>query len=87
MGGSTDGAWEVAARVSTLNLSDHYTGTHAVAGDLINGGILTNFTGGLNWYLNPYTKAQFNYIHSHAADTNSHVALSNLFDMRIQMDF
>jgi phosphate-selective porin OprO/OprP len=81
------GAWEVAGRVSTLNLNGTYTGVAANPGDLTGGGILTDFTAGLNWYLNPYTKAQFNYIHSHSTNQAASVALTDLFDLRLQMDF
>jgi phosphate-selective porin OprO/OprP len=48
------GAWEVAARVSTLNLSDRN----------IQGGQLTDITFGVNWYLNFQTKLMFNYVHA-----------------------
>ncbi|MEZ6032486.1 MAG: porin [Planctomycetaceae bacterium] len=48
------GAWEVAARFSTVDLNS--------AG--INGGATQDITYGLNWYLNDFTKFQFNYIDS-----------------------
>lgn len=48
------GAWEVAARVSTLNLSDRN----------VQGGQLTDLTFGVNWYLNFQTKLMFNYVHA-----------------------
>jgi phosphate-selective porin OprO/OprP len=46
------GAWQVGARYNVLDLDDQG----------INGGILHNFTVGLNWFFNPNTKWQFNYI-------------------------
>ncbi len=46
------GAWQVGARYNYLDLNDQD----------INGGILHNFTAGLNWFFNPNTKWQFNYI-------------------------
>ena len=46
------GAWQVGARYDYLDLND--------AG--FNGGILHNMTSGLNWFLNPNSKFQFNYI-------------------------
>ena len=46
------GAWQVGARYNYLDLNDQG----------INGGILHNFTAGVNWFLNPNTKMQFNYI-------------------------
>jgi phosphate-selective porin OprO/OprP len=46
------GAWQLGARYNWLDLNDQD----------INGGILHNFTAGLNWFFNPNTKWQFNYI-------------------------
>jgi phosphate-selective porin OprO/OprP len=46
------GAWQVGARYNYLDLDDQG----------INGGQLHNFTAGLNWFFNPNTKWQFNYI-------------------------
>ncbi|MBM4000747.1 MAG: hypothetical protein FJ297_14620 [Planctomycetes bacterium] len=46
------GAWQVGARYNYLDLND----------GLLNGGILHNLAGGVNWFLNPNTKMQFNYI-------------------------
>ncbi len=48
------GAWELALRWSQLDLND----------GVIAGGRLNDLTAGLNWYLNQYTKFQFNYIHA-----------------------
>ncbi len=45
------GAWQTGARYDYLDLNDQG----------INGGILHNFTYGLNWFLNPNMKVQFNY--------------------------
>lgn len=46
------GAWQVGARYNYLDLNDQG----------INGGQLHNLTAGLNWFFNPNTKCQFNYI-------------------------
>jgi phosphate-selective porin OprO and OprP len=46
------GAWQVGARYNFLDLNDQG----------INGGQLHNLTAGLNWFFNPNTKWQFNYI-------------------------
>lgn len=46
------GAWQVGARYNLLDLNDQG----------INGGILHNLTVGLNWFWNPNTKWQFNYV-------------------------
>ena len=49
------GAWELAARYSHLNLNS--------AGNVIQGGEMDGVTLGLNWYLNPNLKIQFQYVH------------------------
>src|SRR5262249_9140242 len=47
------GAWEIAGRWSYIDLDDKN----------IAGGRLVDLTAGLNWYLNKFTKFQFNYVH------------------------
>lgn len=86
------GAWEVAFRASALNLKGHYTGVDTTPPangvvPMVNGGVINDYTAGLNWYLNPYTKCQFNYIYSRVSNSVGDVALTNLFDLRLQMDF
>lgn len=51
---SPKGAWEIAARVSTMSLDD--------AGVGILGGKGTNYTLGVNWYVNPNFKFMANYV-------------------------
>jgi phosphate-selective porin OprO/OprP len=46
------GAWQVGARYNYLDLNDQG----------LNGGQLHNLTAGLNWFFNPNTKWQLNYI-------------------------
>ncbi|MCY2964262.1 MAG: porin, partial [Planctomycetota bacterium] len=46
------GAWEIAARYSYIDLNSRD----------IDGGRLNDLTLGLNWYLNPNAKVQFNWI-------------------------
>jgi phosphate-selective porin OprO/OprP len=46
------GAWELAARISSLDLTD----------DGIDGGELDDLTFGVNWYLNPNTRVMADYI-------------------------
>ncbi len=46
------GAWQIGARYGFLDLTD--------AG--IDGGYIQDLTVGLNWFLNPFAKLQFNYI-------------------------
>lgn len=45
------GAWQIGARYNCLDLNDGQ----------VNGGELDNFTLGLNWFLNPNMKIQWNY--------------------------
>ena len=45
------GAWQVGIRYNYLNLNDKQ----------INGGVLDDITLGLNWFINPNMKFQWNY--------------------------
>lgn len=47
------GAWQVGARYGFLDLNDA----------ALQGGYIQDFTLGLNWFLNPFAKLQFNYIY------------------------
>ncbi|XZE55029.1 OprO/OprP family phosphate-selective porin [Planctomycetaceae bacterium SH139] len=71
------GAWEVAARWSMIDLNDAD----------VQGGRLNNLTGGLNWYLNPNTKFQFNYIHAMLDSRINGESAADLFAMRAQVAF
>ena len=81
------GAWEVAGRWSFTDLSD---------GPIV-GGELQNFTAGLNWYVNPYCKCVFNYIHAWAISRpirngvilGDHLidSQTDAFGIRCQLDF
>jgi phosphate-selective porin OprO/OprP len=54
------GAWEVAVRVSTLDLND---------GDpVVQGGEQFDVTFGVNWYLNNSVRVMFNYVHAEIDD-------------------
>ena len=71
------GAWELVGRISHIDLNDG-----GIAGRR-----MTNFTSGCNWYLNKYTKFQFNWIHSQLEDpvfATSHV---DTIAIRAQLDF
>lgn len=51
----TGGAWQIGARYNYLDLNDIG----------LNGGVLHNQTYGLNWFMNPNMKAQFNYFNTY----------------------
>ena len=71
--GGGSGAWELAARISELDLND---GTVA-------GGEQMNYTLGVNWYLKPNTRVMLNWVH---ADVDA-VGESDSILMRFQIDF
>jgi phosphate-selective porin OprO/OprP len=82
------GAWEIAGRVSTMNLNDRLAFANGVAG-----GRQTIYTAGLNWYANRNVRFMFNYLHGDIAKqispTNAGDAGSkfNAFAMRTQVAF
>jgi len=71
------GAWELTSRISSLNLNAHN----------IQGGRLTDLTVGVNWYLNPYSKFMFNYIHAWLDDPIRDRSGTDIVAMRAQVDF
>ena len=72
------GAWQIGGRFSTINLN--------TAG--VNGGILDSYTLGLNWYLNPNMKVQWNYDLTHRTSVGLVGAgYINSFGMRVALDF
>lgn len=56
---SGSGAWQVGARYGFLDLTE----------DGIDGGYIQDLTLGLNWFLNPHAKLQFNFIAEHVDNT------------------
>lgn len=88
------GAWEIAARASYLNLNNGLLSAYR-------GGEATDFTAGINWFWNPYTKIVFNYVHSIADTAQNTYTIANppntpafyghtrtdIFAMRAQVDF
>jgi phosphate-selective porin OprO and OprP len=72
------GAWQVGARFSYVNLNDK----------AIQGGIVYDWTFGLNWYLNANMKFQFNYIVEHRdGPTGTPVGWINGVGIRANFDF
>jgi phosphate-selective porin OprO and OprP len=74
---SSCGAWQIGARVSYLNLDDK----------AIQGGQIYDCTLGLNWFLNPNFKVQFNYIAEHRDMPGVPVGWINGFGVRFACDF
>jgi phosphate-selective porin OprO and OprP len=72
------GAWELAVRYDWLDLTDSG----------INGGELSEYTFGLNWYLNANMKVQANYIRAHRDIPAPNVSgWANLFGVRVHYDW
>ena len=67
------GAWEIIARYSQLDLNS----------GLVRGGEMKNFTFGVNWYVNPYSRVMWNYVHSEVVDTGN----ADILQMRFKIDF
>jgi phosphate-selective porin OprO/OprP len=67
------GAWEVAGRVSYIDLTSnfHPGQTTSSSSSAINGGKQTSYTLGLNWYPNTYMRFELNYIHTDFDKANS----------------
>ena len=64
-GESGTGAFELAARYSTINLNDHFTpgAAPAPASNAVGGGKQTVYAVGLNWYPNANIRFLFDYLH------------------------
>jgi phosphate-selective porin OprO/OprP len=75
--GKGHGAWEIAARWSFIDL-DSFN---------IRGGTLTDITLGLNWYLNPYTRMRWEYIHAQLNRAPVGESFAQIAGMRFDMDF
>ena len=56
------GAWEIAGRVSTMDLNDQLGAANGVAG-----GRQTVYTAALNWYVNRNIRFMFDYLHGDVA--------------------
>lgn len=71
------GAWEVACRVTQVDLNDNG----------FSGGRNTDFTVGLNWYLSPYLRFTSNYIHAMPRDQAGVDSEADIFAMRMGYEF
>jgi phosphate-selective porin OprO/OprP len=87
--GQGKGAWEVAGRLSYIDLNGGpilnvgQSNFNATGG----GGRLTDATVGLNWYMNPNSKVQLGYIRAMLNNNTYGYSNTNIFDLRYQMDF
>jgi phosphate-selective porin OprO/OprP len=71
------GAYELALRLSYIDLDDQN----------VRGGRLTDLTAGWNWYLNPYAKMSFNYIHAFLDRPPTGRSNADVFAVRGQVEF
>jgi phosphate-selective porin OprO/OprP len=82
------GAWEIAGRISSMNLNDQLATANGVAG-----GQQTIYTAALNWYVNRNVRFMFDYLHGDVAKQISPTnagdagAKFNAFAMRTQVAF
>ena len=72
------GAWEIATRYSFLDLRDPDLSDDAR--------LLQDFTIGLNWYLNPNVRVEWNYVRSWVHGPGSSGA-ADIFLIRVQISF
>ncbi len=70
------GAWELAARISYLDLDD----------EGISGGRLWDWTAGVNWYFNPNSRVMINYVLADV-DRDGEDGETHIFQGRFQVDF
>ena len=73
------GAWEVAARWSSIDLHDDEISRDSA--DQLN-----DITLGLNWYVNPNSRIMFNYVRA-MVDRDDVDDDSDVFEMRYQFNF
>ncbi|MDY3554297.1 porin [Gemmata sp. JC717] len=75
--GRGPGAWELALRLSHLDLNN----------GSVRGGRLTDLTAGLNWYLNPYLRITANYIRAFQTTRTGRHGAADLYGVRVGFDF
>jgi phosphate-selective porin OprO/OprP len=71
------GAWQVGARFSYLDLNDNG----------VQGGVVYDWTLGVNWILNPNMRVQLNYIAEHRNQPGAPVGWINGIGTRVGYDF
>ncbi|HQU43510.1 MAG TPA: porin [Pirellulales bacterium] len=71
------GAWELAGRLSWVDLDSKN----------VQGGRLTDYTAGLNWYLHANVKLQINYIHAWLDNPVNGKSNTDIFATRLQAQF
>jgi phosphate-selective porin OprO and OprP len=80
-GGDGWGAWEVALRLSTVDLS----------GGAASGGRQIDLTAGLNWYINDESRLMLNYVRGRVNDRSTPPAVDggrvNILQARVAVDF
>jgi phosphate-selective porin OprO/OprP len=76
-GKSGPGAWELATRISHLDLNNQE----------VLGGELTDLTVGLNWYWTKYLKFQVNYIRAYLDSPTRNASGADIVGMRVNYDF
>ncbi|HVJ55136.1 MAG TPA: porin [Aliidongia sp.] len=83
------GAWEVAARVSYINLVDNFIEGRSISGQpsAVDGGKQTNFTLGLNWYVNSNMRYMINYVHGSFDKSNPTAVAGAPLGAQIGTDF
>jgi phosphate-selective porin OprO/OprP len=72
------GAWEIAGRISTIDLNDQLATANGVAG-----GRQTIYTAGLNWYVNRNVRFMFDYLHG---DITKQASSTNPADVGARFD-
>jgi len=71
------GAWELTGRWSFVDLNDKN----------VRGGNINDLTLGVNWFMNPYTKMVFNYIHAFLNHPTRGHSDTDIYGAMVQVDF